>query len=139
MTEPLKNTEKVFEKFILDFIVKDKQDRLTQFLAKRKNWWKLKNEFHTSSCFDTKKLVEIKPNEQYADLIYLRMKELGASENCISLLNYIDDEEYECNLKQKLSDTVGFLIETILYCPTSKVGYFEGGHAKDRYIMKSTQ
>jgi hypothetical protein len=131
------NPENTFRAFIHDFIDKDKQDRLIQFLSKQKNWWKLKIEFHTSSCFDLKKLVDIKPNEQYSDSIYLRMKELGATENCISLLDYLDGEEYNFDLKEKLADRVGYLIETIIYCPASKVGYFEGGHAKDRYIIKA--
>jgi hypothetical protein len=129
----------LFLKFIYDFIKKDKQDRLIQFLNKEKNWHKIENEFHTSLCFDTKKLIEIKPSEQYADIIYLRMKELGATENCFSLLDYLNEKEYVLDLKTKLANSVGFLIETILYCPTKKVGYFEGGHAKDRYILKSIE
>lgn len=137
MTEDLKDDiQTVFKNFISDFVSKDKQDRLAQFFQKEKNWWKLKNEFHTSSCFDSKKLVDIKPSDQYADSIHVKMKELGATESCISLLDYLDNNEYQFDLKQKLTDCVGFLIETILYCPKTKVGYFEGGHAKDRFILK---
>ena len=29
------------------------------------------------------------------------------------------------------------LIETIIYCPKSRIGYYEGGQAKDRSIMKN--
>ncbi len=126
----------IFRTFINDFVLKDKQDRFKQFFEKEKNWWKLKTEFHTSSCFDLKKLVDIKPNDHYADPIYVKMKALGATENCVSLLDYLDNNEYQFDLKQKLNDCVGFLIETILLCPKTKVGYFEGGHAKDRYILK---
>ena len=127
----------IFQNFITEFVSKDKQSRLMQFFQKNKNWWKLKNEFHSSTCFDPKKLVVINSNEQFAGSIYLRLKELGATEQCISLLDFIDNNEYQFDLKQKLTDCVGFLIETIVYCPTTKVGYFEGGHAKDRYILKS--
>jgi len=137
MTKIFKDDIKAtFKTFISDFVLKDKQDRLAQFLEKEKNWWKLKNEFHTSSCFDLKQLVEIKPSDQYAEPIYSKMKELGATGDCVSLLDYLDNNEYQFYLKQKLTDCVGFLIETILYCPKTKVGYFEGGHAKDRYILK---
>ena len=126
----------IFRTFISDFVLKDKQDRLKQFFEKEKNWWKLKNEFHTSSCFDLKKLVDIKPSDQYADQIYIKMKAFGATENCVSLLDYLGNSEYQFDLNLKLKDCVGFLIETILYCPKTKLGYFEGGHAKDRYILK---
>src|SRR5687768_5213740 len=107
----------LFVGFIGDFIIKDKQDRITQFFSKKKNWWKVRIEFHTSLCFDPKKLIEIKPNEQYADFIYLRMKELGATEDSISFLDYLDDKQYQFDLKEKLTNSVGFLIETIIYCP----------------------
>ena len=138
MTETIKDgIQIVFKNFIGDFVIKDKQDRLSVFLEKEKNWWKLKNEFHTSSCFDPKKLVDIKPNDHYAEPIYGKMKELGATENCISLLDYLNNNDCDFQLKIKLMDCVGFLIETILYCPKTKVGYFEGGHAKDRFILKS--
>lgn len=65
------------------------------------------------------------------------MQSLGTKEECFLLLDYLNDEPYKCNLEEKLSDTVGFLVETIIYCPKTKTGYFEGGHPKDRYILKS--
>jgi len=136
MTYNSEEVESIIENFIKDFVLKDKQDRISNFLANKKNWWKIRIEFHTSVHFDNKKLIEIKPNEQYANQIYLKMKELGATEDCVSLLDYLKNENCNYKLEQKLSDTVGFLIETVLFCPKTKVGYFEGGHAKDRYILK---
>lgn len=130
------NIEQVFINFVKDFVVKDKQDRILQFYNNKKNWWKIKIEFHTSNHFDIKKLVNIEPNQQYADKIYLKLKTIGTHEKCFSLLEYLNNEAYNCILQDKLSDTVGFLFETIIYCPTTKTGYFEGGHAKDRYILK---
>ncbi|MEQ1799780.1 MAG: hypothetical protein ABL872_17620 [Lacibacter sp.] len=131
------NIEQVFINFVKDFVTKDKQDRILQFYTNRKNWWKIKNEFHTSNPFDKRKLLGIEPNQQYADKIYVTLKKLEMHEECFSLLDYLSNESYNCNLQDKLSDTVGFLVETILYCPATKIGYFEGGHAKDRYILKS--
>lgn len=128
--------EKIFEKFILDFVKKDKQDRVLQFLKKEKNWWKIKNEFHSSTLFHKYVLKQIKPNEQYSESIYEELKKLGAESKCYSLLDYLENKEYSYNLSKKLSDSVGFLIETIIYCPKSGIGYYEGGHAKDRYILK---
>jgi hypothetical protein len=130
------NIDQIFINFISDFVAKDKQERILLFYKNKKNWWKIKNEFHTSNPFDKGKIVAIEPNQQYADKIYLKMQSLGTKEECFLLLDYLNDEPYKCNLEEKLSDTVGFLVETIIYCPKTKTGYFEGGHAKDRYILK---
>ena len=131
------NIEQIFINFIKDFVVKEKQDRILQLYNNKKNWWKIKIEFHTSNHFGIKKIVDIEPNQQYTDMIYLKLKKIGTHEECFSLLDYLNNEPYNCKLKNKLSETVGFLFETIIYCPTTKTGYFEGGHAKDRYILKS--
>ncbi|MBP7262150.1 MAG: hypothetical protein KBB37_12775 [Bacteroidia bacterium] len=136
-TKEKENIEQIFIDFVKDFVTKEKQDRILQFLQNKKNWWKIKTEFHSSTPFDKRKLVEIEPNQQYADKIYLKMKSFGTKEECFSLLDYLNDEPYNCKLEEKLSLTVGFLFETIIYCPNTKTGYFEGGHAKDRYILKS--
>ena len=118
------------------WVVKEKQERILLFYKNKKNWWKIKIEFHTSNSFDKKKIIEIEPSQQYSDKIYLNLKSLGTKEECYSLIDYLDGESYNCSLEEKLSDTVGFLIESIIYCPKTKTGYFEGGHAKDRYILK---
>ncbi len=128
--------KKVVENFIFDFVRKDKQERILQFLKKEKNWDKVVLEFHTSNVFKSNVLRNIKPNEQYDELICKKMLELGAKKNCCSLLDHLQGDEYEINLSEKLNDCVGFLVETIIYCPESGIGYFEGGHAKDRYILK---
>ena len=128
--------KKIFEKFISDFVKKDKQDRVFQFLKKEKNWRKIINEFHSSTIFNKTVLREIKPNEQYSEPIYNKLKKLGAETECYSLLDYLENNEYEYLLSDKLSDTVGFLVETIIYCPKSGIGFYEGGHAKDRFILK---
>lgn len=126
----------VFENFILNFVKKDKQERILQFLKKEKNWQKIIDEFHSSILFDSSVLQEIKPNEQYSESIYNELKNLGAETECYSLLDYLENSAYKCNLSEKLSESVGFLVETIIYCPKSGLGYYEGGHAKDRYILK---
>ena len=128
--------EQVFISFVKEFVAKGKQDRILLFFKNKKNWWKIKNEFHTSNPFDNRTLLKVEPSQQYADKIYLKLKKIGTQDDCLSLLDYLNDEPYKCNLEYKLSDTVGFLIETIIYCPKTKTGYFEGGHAKDRYILK---
>lgn len=128
--------KELFAEFIRTFIKTDKQERLIGFLKKVKNWWKLENEFHTSTIFKNNVLVNIKPSEQYSEPIYSIMKKMGAEDECYSLMDFLRNEQHEWNLKSKLEDSVGFLVETVIYCPNSRTGYFEGGHAKDRYLLK---
>ena len=136
MTRSEENIDQIFIDFVTDFVTKGKRERMLQFFKNKKNWWKIINEFHTSSPFDNEKIIKIVPSQQYFDKIYLTMKSLGAKDECFSLLDYLNNEPFHCRLEEKLSDSVGFLIETIIYCPGSKTGYFEGGHAKDRYVLK---
>lgn len=128
--------EKIIQYFIENFVADNKKDRMLQFLNKKKNWWKIINEFHTSYPFDKKVLQIIKASEQNSESIYYKLNNMGAEDECLSLLDYLNNKNYKYNLSEKLNDTVGYLIETILYCPKSKVGYFEGGHSKDRFILR---
>lgn len=132
----MSSIESIFNDFVDNYVAKEKRNRITQFYTKKKNWWKIAIEFHTSNVFDKNVLLEIKPSEQIGDLIYKRMKDLGAKNECYSILDYLNDKNYNYSLQTKLNETVGMLCETVLYCPISKVGYFEGGHAKDRFIFK---
>ena len=127
---------RLIENFFLQFIRKDKQDRLIGFLQKEKNWQKINWEFHTSSNFKQEKLIEIIPNEHFSEEIYSHLIKLGAKKECYSILDYLDNDEYKCDLQKKVEETFGSLIHTIIYCPISGIGYFEGGHAKDRFILK---
>ena len=128
--------KEILKLFIINFIKKNKQERLLEFLNKEKNWWKIINEFHTSILFEDKVLQEIKSNEQESFAIYNKLKKMGAEEECFSLLDFLDNQKYQYKLAEKLDSTVGFLVETILYCPNSQLGYFEGGHAQDRFILR---
>ncbi|WP_196890308.1 hypothetical protein [Aureivirga sp. CE67] len=128
--------KELFEEFIKTFIKADKQERLLGFLKKEKNWRKLENEFHTSAIFKNNVLINIKPSEQHSEPIYSTMKKMGAEDECYSLMDFLRNEQYDWNLKNKLDNSVGFLIETVIYCPNSRIGYFEGGHATERYLLR---
>ncbi|MBK7427205.1 MAG: hypothetical protein IPI60_09325 [Saprospiraceae bacterium] len=137
MNETVRDIGEVFMEFVKEFVAKDRQHRILSFFDNKKNWRKIENEFHTSNPFDTQKLLEIESRHHNANSIYLLMEKLGTHEHCYSLLDYLNNKPYHCDLKEKLSDTVGYNIETIIFCPTTKTGYYEGGHAKDRYILKA--
>jgi hypothetical protein len=57
MSKEEENIEQVFVNFVKEFVTKDKQDRILQFFKNKKNWWKIKIEFHTSNPFVSKKIL----------------------------------------------------------------------------------
>jgi len=126
----------IFQLFIRDFISPVKQDRLLQFLKKKKNWRKIQLEFHTSTIFKKEVLKSIASGSQDSQSIYDELIANGADTECYSLLDYLENNDFEYSLKEKLDESVGYLVETVIFCPRKGVGYFEGGHSKDRYIFK---
>lgn len=133
----MNEVEEFFKDFIKRFVKQNKRERILQFLNKEKNWKKIINEFHSSNIFENKVLKEINPNKQDSESIYDILKTLGAEDECYSLLDYLENVESKWALLDKLEDSVGFTVETIIYCSKSKLGYYEGGHSKDRYILKA--
>ena len=123
------------QEIIRIYVAQNKKERLLYMAANPKRRVEIKHQLHTSEIFDTKVLREIKSSEQSAEKIYALMKKLGAEDSCyvISNLSVIDSKEIK--LKDGLDQVVGYTVETLLFCPKSKIGYFEGGHPKDRYIL----
>src|SRR5690606_35690295 len=115
MTTVSENIEEIFVDFVRSFVEKDKQERILTFFKNKKNWSKIINEFHTSGIFNKKSLLEISPAEQYSNEIFLRLNKMGVTERCVSLIDYLNNEPYNFHLKEKLSASVGFLTETIIY------------------------
>jgi hypothetical protein len=48
----------------------------------------------------------------------------------------LENDEYNCKLSEKLFDAVSFLVEPIIQCPKSGIGYQKVGHGKERYTPK---
>ena len=48
----MSSIESIFNDFVDNYVAKEKRNRITQFYTKKKNWWKIVIEFHTSNWFD---------------------------------------------------------------------------------------
>jgi hypothetical protein len=118
------------------FVEPARQERVEFLLSKPKRRFNGIHEFHTSQILNPKCLVEIPGNQQYAPQIYSRMRELGAGDRCYVVSANDDFDASEIRLADALEQCVGFCVETILISSEGNVGYFEGGHAKDRYILR---
>ena len=76
---------------------------------------------------------------QDTDIFEDAIRRLGAEEKCYALGEDVDEDEHEGTLQgleSSLQACVGNSTETVLYCPKNRIGYFEGGHAKDRFVLK---
>jgi len=125
-----------FEQKLIDlYVAPAKRERVSLLLSKPKGRLRGIHEFHTSSVFDEGCLVEIPGRDQSVDSIFRALQKLGAGTECyaVSLDDDLDGRIH--SLPGALEEVVGSLCETVLFCPDGPVGYFEGGHAKDRYIL----
>jgi hypothetical protein len=61
---------------------------------------------------------------------------LGAGDRCYVISANDDLDGKALLLADVLDQCVGFCVETILIAMEKNVGYFEGGHAKDRYLLR---
>ncbi len=125
------------QEIIKRFVSPMKQKRLLYLAQKPKKRADLIWSFHASEILWEKCLVEIPGKEQYSNTIHELMENLGASEKCYGISGIEEIDGKEGKLIEFLEIVVGYTIGTILYCPKTNIGYFEGGHIKDRYVLQS--
>jgi hypothetical protein len=109
---------------------------LLLFASKPKKRPQLINVIHTSEFLDPAVVVPLTNRAPSAEAVLAQMLSLGAETDCyaLSAMDELDDKVLP--LQEALAQTVGYTVETVLFCPTSRVGYYEGGHAKDRCIVR---
>ena len=127
------NIEHVFKDFIKTFVLKRWHDRLFYFLEHKKKWRWIDNMFHVDVVFDPRKMIVIENKEASGEIVYEKLRALGAEDTCLSLLE-LDRPGHMFDLKEKLIDSVGYSNETIIYCPVSRIAYWEGGHMERRIL-----
>lgn len=122
------------ELFIKTFIIKDRQERYLSLLTSEKGRKKfLKYLPHNiSSELDP---GYVKAATGSSNDIYTMLKSKGAAKECyvISELGEIDGQVL--GLSETLNQITGRAMATILICIDSRLAYFEGEEAKDRYIL----
>jgi hypothetical protein len=113
-----------------------KIDRLLFFASKSKRRPQLIEAIHTSEFLDRAAIVELANPDFSAETVLVQMLSLGPDQECyaLSALGSLDGKVLP--LKEALAEIVGYTVETVLFCPVRRVGYYEGGHAKDRCILR---
>jgi hypothetical protein len=117
------------------FVAPHRRERIDFLLSKPSKRTKGLWEFHESSIFEQRCLIEIPGADQNDSRILELMRSMGAKTECyaISMLKSLDGQLL--SLESALLEAVGSTMETVLFCPESAVGYYEGGHAKNRYLL----
>ena len=122
--------------FIDTFVSPRWKPRLLGFAASAKRRDDVISELHGSAPLDERWLVPIPGPDQHAGAIHAKLVSLGAPGECwcLSVIDSINEKVLP--LPQALEECVGFLCETVLFCSQESLGYYEGGHARDRYILR---
>ena len=113
-----------------------KVDRLLLLAAKPKRRPDLINAIHTSEFLDPRVMVPLTNPAPSAEAVLAQILSLGAEEDCYALSGIEGLDDKVLPLREALAQTVGYTIETVLFCPVSRIGYYEGGHAKDRCVVR---
>jgi hypothetical protein len=122
-------------KVIKKFVDKAKQDRYIQFVSSTKNRHKFINDLSHFNFFQWDLFEAVKGNEQQA-IIEALQKNFIADKTCyvISENTIIDTKTLE--VKEAISETVGYGMGTILVLGDADMIYFESETMNTRYISK---
>ena len=121
--------------FVLSFIVVAKQSRYLQKLASSKHRRAFLSRLHHNLDYDPKFASQVPPSEQSAALVYKRLRELGAPEQCHAIAAGADLDGQELHLREALTEVLGMGDGVVLSCIPGKLAYYEAEGKNERYIL----
>jgi hypothetical protein len=121
------------------------RERLLYFVGKPKRRPSLLDAIHTSeflapaACLALPSVCTSGSRESGVKVLGEHLARLGAGDDCyaISLLSTLDGRTLP--LTDALDGCFMNTVETLLFDPAAGVGYFEGGHPNDRFIVRTTR
>lgn len=96
---------------------------------------KLSDERRHFRDLDPDCLVEIDPSDYEVERIHGRLRERGAGTHCHAISSHPEIDGRRLPLTDALTEVVFKGGGTLLSCMSGRLGYFEGEHRKDRYIL----
>ncbi|MEP6847951.1 MAG: hypothetical protein ABI999_03780 [Acidobacteriota bacterium] len=86
--------------------------------------------------FDVKNIIVHFKSAPDAETVYKEFRRLGEKKesSCYVVSRDLDLDGQTMNLKEALLKIAGTQSESLIYCPVSKLGYFEG-HEGWRYVL----
>lgn len=118
------------------FVQKDRRARLTELFSKPKRYDDgLSNLLRDPRYFDERNINQIPSSEQTIEGIYAHLKRLGFGKEYFVVSQDVPELDGQMILTAKALEAICFNSGSMLFCPISKVGYYEG-HEGWRYILK---
>lgn len=121
--------------FVHAFILGAKQSRYLQKLASPKHRREFLASLHHNLDFDPKFAVRVPPKEQSAELVYAKLRELGALEHCHVIATGNDLDGRQLPLREALSNVLGMGDGVVLSCIPGKLAYYESEDVNGRFIL----
>ena len=125
-------------KVIKKFVDKAKQDRYIQFVSSPKNRQKFINDLSHFNFFRWDLFEPVKGDEEKTILQTLQ-KHSVADKTCYIISENSDIDTKTLNIKQAISETVGYGMGTILVFGDADIIYFESETMNTRYISKKVK
>lgn len=126
------NTE--YERAIIDlFMVPDRRERLHMFRERRRK--ELIESLHTTKFLDPEVTIPVTVRMGEPANVLDLMRKNGATGQCYAISAQDEIDARLLPLEDALREVVGFSVETILFCPGTGVGYYEGGGYTPTYLL----
>jgi hypothetical protein len=110
---------------ILSFIIRVRQDRYLEMLAKPKRRKDITESLAHFKHLDMRHAVQIPPRQQHAADIFQLLRLKGAPETCYALSEDSELDGKEIPLSEALKEVVGRGMGTFLSCLAGRLAYFE--------------
>ncbi len=121
--------------FVHSFIVKSKQSRYLEKLASPKHRRDFLGRLHHNLDYDPKFAAQVPPSEQFSGLVYAKLRELGAPEQCHAIAAGADLDGCQLPLRETLDNVIGMGNGVVISCIPGRLAYYESADAKCGYIL----
>src|SRR5260221_521362 len=120
---PIPNAE--YERAIIDlFMAPERRERLHMFRERRRD--ELVQALHTPKFLDPAVTIPVTVRTgQIANIVEL-MRKHGATDQCYAISAQENVDARLLPIEEALREVAGFSVETVLFCPGTRVGHYEG-------------
>lgn len=122
--------------FIKRFVDKTKQDRYIKFISTVKNRHKFINDLSHFNFLKWDKFDKLENNEEKA-IFKMLLKNKVAAKSCYVISENKNIDTKTLDIKQAISETIGYGMGTILIFGNADIIYYESETMNTRYISKS--
>ena len=131
--------KQLLDEIVSAFIQKDRRERFVDLLSRKKRYCDFLDDLlRDPRYFDINNIIVHFKSAPDAETVYDEFRRLGEKKDssCYVVSRESDLDGQTMNLDKALLKIAGTSSESLIYCPASKVGYFEG-HEGWRYLLKS--